>query len=317
MRLLACTALLLLAACTSTRGGVDACVVTGDAPRSDVTLARIACSRARDRFAAILGGPPSGTITLSATEGFTGYTEAQRWSLIWPTSAHLAAGMAGSSAGPSDSEGRRFLAEQWRDVLPHEIGHVMFGAWLYSPGRELSGEYGTYMPDWVDEAVAISMEPDTIRASRLEQARMFRTLPQLAEVLAFRHPLSGDRTQAFSTRVVSSPPCEGACDRERPTDTRTITERVFRDGRVAVDTAYVAGAQRLESDPLARFYILSYAVWSYIENRGGREAITVLVSRLRRNSRDTAALAGLPGLPPTMAEVDADWRAWLTSTGSR
>jgi hypothetical protein len=117
--------------------------------------------------------------------------------------------------------------------------------------------------------------------------------------------------------VLSSPPCDGPCDRERPTDTRTITERIFRDGRVTVDTTYAAGEQRLDADPIARFYILSYALWSYVETRGGRDAIATLIERLRRNPRDAAALAGLPGLPRTLAAIDADWRAWLASAPGR
>ena len=298
-----------LTACSSAPAGADACAISGDVSRADRGLAHAACSRARQRFAAILGEAPAGTITLSATQGFTGYTEAGRWTLIWPTSERLGAGMSRTAGAGSDS--RRFVDEQWRDVLPHEIGHVMFGAWLYSPGRELGGEYGTYMPDWVDEAVAISMEPDTVRRERLAQARSFSPRPALAEVLAFRHPLRGRSNEAFSTRVLSSPPCDGPCDRERPTDTRTITERIFRDGRVTVDTTYVAGEQRLDADPLARFYILSFALWSYIDARGGREATGTLIDRLRRNPRDPAALVGLPGLPRTLAAIDADWRSWL------
>jgi hypothetical protein len=306
--------LLALGACSVAPRGPDQCLVTGDQSRADAALARSACSTARERFARILGDPPPGTITLSGTEGITGYTEGARWSLIWPTSARLASGMRPAASGPMTTEARRFVDEQWREVLPHEIGHVMFGAWLYSPGRPMGGEYATYMPDWVDEAIAIAMEPDAVRSDRLAQARSFSPLPSLGEVVAFRHPLRGNRDEAFSTRVVSSPPCDGPCHRERPTETRTITERVFRDGRVTVDTVYAAGIQRLDDDPLARFYVLSYALWSYVESRGGRNAITTLMSRLRRNPRDTAALAGLPGLPATLAAVDADWRAWMTAT---
>jgi hypothetical protein len=248
-------------------------------------------------------------VVLSSSDGLSASTTGNRWTLTWPTSATLGATMRGRA--DSVAETRRFVDEQWRDVLPHEIGHIMFGAWLYSPGRDQLGEYGTYMPDWVDEAVAISMEPESTRASRLEQARRFAVVPPLAEILAYRHPFRGNRDEAFSTRVVSSPPCDGPCRRERPSDTRVITERVFRDGRVTIDTAYFAGERPLETDPLARFYILSYALWSYIETRGGRPAIDTLIERLRRNPRDATILIGLPGLGSSLAAIDADWRRWL------
>jgi hypothetical protein len=303
---------LTLGACALPKPGPDPCVVIGDAPRADVARARAACSQARHRFIEVLGSAPLGAITLSPSQSLTTFTQGGRWSLTWPTSARL---IAGKPAAPgADSVIRRFLDEQWQEVLPHELGHIMLGAFLYSPGRVLTGEYATYMPDWVDEGIAISMEPQRIRADRLRQARAFAVLPPLADVLAFRHPYSGTTTAAFSTRIVSSPPCGGPCGRERPADTRIITERVFRDGRVTVDTAYIAGERLLEADPLARFYILSYALWAYVEARGGRRATDMLIERLRRNPHDLGALVGLPGLPRTSADVDADWRRWLAAT---
>jgi hypothetical protein len=303
-----------LGACSLPNRGPDPCVITGGAPRSDVARARTACSHARERFAAVVGTAPAGTISLSPSQGLATYTEAGRWVLTWPMSSRLAEAMPRDRAG--ESEMRRFLDEQWQEVLPHELGHIMLGAYLYSPGRVPTGEYGTYMPDWIDEAVAISMEPEGTRKERLAQARGFAVAPPLAEVLAFRHPYSGNRSEAFSTRIVSSPPCDGPCARERPGDTRLITERVFRDGRVTVDTAYVAGERPLEADPLARFYVLSYALWSYVEARGGRSAIDLLIERLRRNPRDTNAIVGLPGLARTAAAIDADWRRWLSTTAA-
>ncbi len=313
-RLMAYIALFVLAlgACSLPNPGPDPCVVTGAAPRTDVSRARAACAQARERFAATLGEAPSGTIALSPTQGLSTFTEGGRWTLTWPMSSRLTGSMPRSN--PSDAETRRFLDEQWQEVLPHELGHIMLGAYLYSPGRVLTGEYGTYMPDWIDEAVAISMEPNATRADRLAQARAFTRLPPLGEVLRFSHPYGGSRTEAFSTRIVSSPPCEGPCARERPGDTRIITERVFRDGRVTVDTTYVAGERALESDPLARFYVLSYALWAYVEARGGRRATDTLLERYRRNPRDMNAIAGVPGLPATVAAVEADWHGWLTNT---
>ena len=301
-----------LGACALPNPGPDPCVVTGGAPRTDITRARAACTAARERFAATIGEAPAGTIALSPSQGLATFTEGGRWTLTWPMSSRLTGSM--SRSNPSDTETRRFLDEQWQEVLPHELGHIMLGAYLYSPGRTLGGEYGTYMPDWIDEAVAISMEPQRTRSDRLAQARAFTRPPPLAEVLRFSHPYGGSRTEAFSTRIVSSPPCDGPCARERPGDTRIITERVFRDGRVTVDTTWVAGERTLETDPLARFYVLSYALWAYVEARGGRRATDTLIERYRRNPRDAAAIAGLPGLPATAAAVEADWRRWLAST---
>jgi hypothetical protein len=303
---------LSIGACSLPPRAPDPCAVTGGAPRADVVRAQTACAQARQRFKMVVGEPPGGSITLSSQSALSTYVEESRWSLTWPTSALLE---RSAPRGNADAGTRRFLEEQWNDVLPHEIGHIMLGAWLFSPGRVPIGEYGTYLPDWVDEAVAISMEPDTTRRERLAQARAFIRPPSLEEVLSAHHPYQRARDEAFSTHVLSSPPCEGPCPgRARPNDTRIITSRIFRDGRVTIDTTYVAGARTLEVDPLARFYILSYALWAYVESRGGRDATAALLDRLRRNPRDQAALAGLRGLPATLGAVEADWRVWLKAT---
>ena len=304
--------MLSIGACSLPPRAPDPCAVLGEAPRADVARARTACAQARQRFRNVIGEPPGGSITLSSQSALSTYIEERRWSLTWPTSALLE---RTAMRGTADAGTRRFLEEQWNDVLPHEIGHIMLGAWLFSPGRLPIGEYGTYLPDWIDEAVAISMEPDTTRRGRLAQARAFTTPPTLVEVLSAHHPYARARDEAFSTHVLSSPPCQGPCPgRARPDDTRIITSRIFRDGRVTVDTTYVAGARGLEMDPLARFYILSYALWAYVESRGGRDATATLLDRLRRNPRDQSALAGLRGLPATLSAVEADWRVWMQMT---
>src|SRR5687767_14427140 len=90
---------LTLGACALPNRGPDACVVTGGAPRSDVTRARDACNRARERFATVLGAAPGGTINLSPTEGLSTFTQGGRWVLTWPMSSRLAAGKVAGS-GP-------------------------------------------------------------------------------------------------------------------------------------------------------------------------------------------------------------------------
>src|SRR5687767_616370 len=106
-----------IGACAFPKRGPDPCVITGDAPRSDVARARAACNQARQRFTAILGDAPLGTITLSPTQGLSTFTEGGRWTLRWPVSSRLAAGKPGGAG--AEVEARRFLDEQWQEVLPH------------------------------------------------------------------------------------------------------------------------------------------------------------------------------------------------------
>src|SRR5688500_3366059 len=108
---------LALGACALPNPGPDPCVVTGGAPRTDVSRARDACTQARQRFAATIGEAPAGTITLSPSQGLSTFTEGGRWTLTWPMSSRLTSGM--SRSNPSDTETRRFLDEQWQEVLPH------------------------------------------------------------------------------------------------------------------------------------------------------------------------------------------------------
>jgi hypothetical protein len=291
-------------ACALAPAPREGCAVRGAAPRTDVALAQAACARARQRFATAIGPPPAGTIVLSDDNGLTTWTERDRWTLTWPTTARLREGARGTPAATA------FLTQQWEDVLPHEIGHIMLGAWLYSPGRPLAGNYATYLPDWVDEAVAIAMEPEDTRRLRLTQARAFRA-PRLADLLASSYPRPVGAPDAFSTTTVISHPCEGPCARERPDETRVITSRVYRDGRTTVDTTWSAGDHRLDADPVTRFYTLSYALWRYIEARGGRPAIETLLTRLRRTPDDRSAVVGLPGLAPTLRQIERDWHEWM------
>lgn len=305
MRMLPLLVCSVIAACVVSPRPTEGCTIRGNAPPADVQLAQAACSRARQRFSASIGPPPAGTIILSDDQGLATWTEGSHWTLTWPTSSRMRAGTHGA---PATTE---LVTRQWADVLPHEIGHIMLGAWLYSPGRDLAGDYATYLPDWVDEAVAIAMEPDSTRSFRLAQARRF-TSPALRDVLSSPHPRRA-RGGAFSTSTVISRPCESACDRERPRDTRVITSRVFRDGRSRVDTTYLAGDYPLEADAVASFYTLSYALWAYVEARGGRPAIEGLLTRLRRSPADARAVAGLPGLPDSLTAMERDWHEWLAA----
>jgi hypothetical protein len=302
LTILLCSAL----ACTLPPVPYEPCAIRGSTSHGDVALARAACTRAQHRFAVAIGHPPRGTIVLSDDRGLATWIEGDRWTLTWPTTARLVGGSRGTPAA------REFVTQQWEDVLPHEIGHVMLGAWLYAPGRSLAGEYATYLPDWVDEAVAIAMEPDSTRTRRLSQARSFDE-PRLGDLLNARYPRPAAASDAFSTMTVVSRPCAGPCERDRPADSRVITSRVHRDGRTTVDTTWVAGDHTIAADPVARFYTLSYALWAYIEERGGRRAIEALLVRLRRSPTDATAILGLPGLPRTLAEIERDWHRWLAA----
>ena len=305
---------LLPLACGSAGAG-QSCRVVGDARRDDLARAERVCEQVRDRFTDLFQAPPPrGRIILSPEAAFWMEAVGGRWTMRWPTSAAL---RESSRALIEQGELEGFLEEQWTLVLPHEIGHVALHAYLGETSATAGGgatpHYGTSLPDWFDEAVAVWMEPAASRAQRLARARSTSAgAPRLAEVLARDHPDPGSSDGAIFERAITRLPCKGICPgRISPSETQRITYRLGRDGRVTVDTTYGDDA-RVRADTLDQFYGSAYATLLYVRERGGGAAVGRLFARLRGNPDDPAPLLGLPGLPGEPKALEADWRAWLS-----
>lgn len=245
---------------------------------------------------------------LSREPGIASEAGYGKWHLRWPVSARLRE--AAKSLGKTDPS----IMEEWETTLPHEIGHVMLAAYFYPDALPIAdGEYGTPLPDWFDEAVAVWMEPPAMRQERLSQARSMLTQADLAQILLRRHPFANQADGAYQTRIVLNGPCRKTCvgKRPRPMDTQRIVNRVFRDGRVEAETTYFAGDSLARDEPEARFYAHSFAILQYIVDRGGRPAVQELSARLNQKRFDASLLIGLPGLPADSTSLERDWHLWL------
>ncbi|HEX8211067.1 MAG TPA: hypothetical protein VF584_12915 [Longimicrobium sp.] len=325
--------LLVLGACGSSPPP-PTCDVAGQAPAADLELARSACERARASYTDLFGVPaPPMRVYLSERPVVGAQFEQGWWALRWPTSATLETvgrklDYPPTGAGQYDSlEG--WLADIRDSVLPHEIGHLflatVIGVTDLPPGSAHHGatrDYGTPLPDWFDESVAMWMEPRANRDARLARVMgAAQSPPSIAAVLATPHPSGGvaatrwRRTVTIRTNVG---PCKGVCN---PADDRIpkITATVDSLGRASVDTAYLdpEDGSALDAGMADTFYAPALAVMTYLRDRGGAAATTQLLKRLRQDMASRAQLAGLPGIPSDSAALQADWEAWWKSTSER
>lgn len=244
----------------------DVCQIGGEAlTPGDEERARAACERARSRFAGLMGDPvPAVLVLVQDRPGYRiGILDGQAV-VLWPSSAAAAVQAA-----------EAHVEEQWREALPHEIAHALTAARFFPDGRFEAVGYGTPLPDWFEEAVAIWAEPRPSRDRRLAAARELpaRRL-ELATILTMSHPAAGDPA-ALAARDGAAPPSNAA---------------------------------------LWDFYQQSVAVLAFIHELGGQEAVRILASRLMAGYTGQAAVTGLPGLPGSFELVEAEWSAWLEAS---
>jgi hypothetical protein len=237
------------------------------ADAADKQRARAACEAARDRFEELMGGPvPSVLILVEERSGYRiGILEGQAV-VLWPSSTAMA-----RVVGPTDGA-EAYVERQWGEALPHEVGHALTAAHFFPDGRFESTGYGTALPDWFEEGLAIWAEPQASRDSRLAAARR---LPSdrlhLAGILTTPHPAAGSEA-ALAVRDGAPPPADAA---------------------------------------LWDFYQQSLAALTFVHDLGGAAAVRTLAARFMAGETGPAALAGLPGLPATFDGVTAAWRRWL------
>lgn len=304
--LMVLTAMTTLSSCARPRSEPRNCLVTGRGSSADFLIARRVCAMAEYRFAQLTGvTAPAGGIVLSREGGMVAEAGRSEWRLQWPTSARMRETARELQLDEAD------VSREWETTLPHELGHLMLAANLFRDGLpHASDEYGTPLPDWIDEGAGIWMEPEPSRAERLRQAVTLANAAtvSLDELLRTKHPLASRPDGPYATRIVINPPCV-RCARVNPDQTQRVAYRYFRDGRTAVDTTYLSATAAV-NEPEARFYALSYALLAYLRDRGGKSAIQELLARGRRDPSGEL-LAGLPGIPADAATIEHEWRRWM------
>ena len=280
-------------------------------------LAAAACRSSAARFRELFGDPvPRGRLVIQPDFAIEIAIEEHGWRLDWPSLAVLEKAAALLDVRPADRD--EFAREHWTISVPHEIGHLMVG--VRFPGSEARGadvaltRYGTPLPDWLDEALAIWMEPAEHRESRLIQARESSDPPLASDIMSWRHELAerGVEPGVSFTRTRRET-CTTRCPPGDVPGTTVITRRVTSDLRVVVDTTRHPPSST-PREPERPFYPMSFALLAFVHERGGARAIAELTNRLRIDPLYRAPLVGLPGLPDTDAGVEAAWRAWLSTS---
>jgi len=297
--------------CTIDEGGV----ISGEDPW--------VCDRMVARYATLLSRPPlpgsfaagsQPVIAISAERG-------RPWRIVFDAAAHW------DVATPERQ--RQFRASTGL----HEAGHgwldADFDGVAYPDTFRV--KYGTPAPDWLDEAWAVWAEGPAVREQRLERVPVDAT-PSLATLVTMRHPEqvqddakpSGQETVVGRKTWTSTTldPCIGDCD-YLPDSLRgkVMTQTITRHENGRVDTTTVwtsrealAAAAEAERRSLEAeyFYPLSYSLLRYIRETGGEAAVRELIARYRADPTPRVeALAGLPGLPASIAALERGWHAFL------
>jgi hypothetical protein len=269
-------AALVLRALLSAAASAVSCEVSGaTASVADVSRAARACEVARERFGALLGSPvPDVSVILREEGGYRTGVRGGRAVIYWPTGRALTTAAGEDPSGP-------YGADPWREVLPHEIAHVLLAARFFGSGPDVSerGGYGTPFPDWLDEAVAIWVEPARSRSTRLAEARALPSARRdLAVIMHAEHPAAGD-SAVLAMRDGALPP---------------------------------------QDDALEAFYPQAIALLGFVFDRGGPAGARQLAERLRADPwAGPGALLGLPGIPRDPRALDPLWSRWLAEESAR
>ena len=181
------------------------------------------------------------------------------------------------------------------DVLRHELGHSLYSAVFWPQHASDDTRYATPAPDWLDEASAILMEPETMLADRRSGFRqLLREKPTsirpLSEFLVATHPL-GTASQRAQLALQGS------------TQTGTGVTVAVKSG----DTA----------SELSTFYLQSLAIADFLIERSGQQDLLGNISKALASGTSFDSWLMDNGekhhLGTNVYELDKQWIAWLSS----
>jgi len=264
------------------------------------------CMYVRERFEVLFGRPASPiTIQVGDTTAVTADVRGGRVIYRQPSMAAMSRGR--TSALPGD-EG--ILSREPATLLDHELGHMLLVA---ESGLDPEG-YGTPLPDWADEAVAVWSESEEQRA---EWARAAAALDDVTlDLVAFsalEHPTVGKprfQHREVSTRVfrchVES--CEGL--RSIARDTFRIIHLIDVNGVSTVDTVFPEDSAFQTLD-MTTYYAVASTILRFFHARGGPALVNTLFERMRAGRTGAGTFSNLPRLPPDAEAVNREWRAFV------
>ncbi|VXB87838.1 conserved exported hypothetical protein [Luteimonas sp. 9C] len=268
----------------------------------EAEVASRAIGEAAQRYASYFERAPVGMLLLSTQVDATQATAFAKsndlaFALVWvPAKAmRTMTERAMRQAGVDRSRIREALARadaQEAITLRHEAGHAMYEAMFWPDAvRTLEERYGTPAPDWLDEAVAISMETPESQARHLaafigvaKQRR--REIPGFADFLAAEHPV---RSAALASALSRGP---------------------RSDSGVQMMVTSSGGFAGLET-----FYGQSLLTGLFLAEMSGDPKILAPISSAVAEGLDFSAWLARDGtrynLPETVEALEPRWNEWL------
>lgn len=184
-------------------------------------------------------------------------------------------------------------------IVAHELGHLWLrAAFAADSPSEGEGRYGSTLPDWLDETAAVLMETDELTASRRTQFTTLarehpeRILP-LTEYFTREHPIHRQaRALAEST---------GA--REGGASVRVVTQQEAESAGMDITGG-------------AAFYAQTRAFADFLTERAGGERVFAAIAESLAHGQSMDAWLSQDGrawrLPASTAELERDWRGWIS-----
>lgn len=197
--------------------------------------------------------PPPGRVILRQNPnagGMPPQAPGDRWTLPW-----FAGAMPGMPAGA--------MAQGGMKALTHEAAHLQL-VHLVNDGcsAELKAKfngYGSYLPDWVDESVAVYHEPDRQKKERRQQmtSLLSKHIP-LARYFTMNHPIGGNGAKGLPPGL-KVPPGGG------------VGGGTLKPGALGG----LSGEANL-------YYVQSLSVIEYLTDRSGKPFFRFAVSELQK-----------------------------------
>jgi hypothetical protein len=182
-------------------------------------------------------------------------------------------------------------------ALGHESCHVMLLSWLDSqlgrtlplvpqPGAQLM--YGDRdAPDWLDEAVAVLCEPQSMRDGRRAQLPKAGGRIPLAQLLTMEHPVM-PRMRAMRAN-----------------------DPGLNDGKPHVTISRTALLpDDAEAHTLGAFYAEALSLAEFLRATRGDAGFARVASALARGQTLPATVAAIDGKPTDFAALEAAWLQW-------
>jgi hypothetical protein len=195
--------------------------------------------------------------------------------------------------------------------VAHELGHLWFirAYWPKLGGKPGEIHYGGPAPDWIDEAVAISMEDEPFTQTRREN---------------FRNLYNGERRQALESLVTyfhQDHPLKGLAGVVRA---ERLGGTATQSGVRVLTQEEVSGQLGVSGAAVQAFYAQGRVFTDFLLEKTGDPMILGKIGKAMAQGKTMEQWLASDGprerLPSRLSELENEWREWLTahySTASR